>query len=152
MLSDDAFRTRLREAIASLRDWTATNRDVAEVDEIETPEYWRIEIRPRAAAACPVELILHRAQVYDLMIGAETFAGRPIEQLDLFRKLIEAIAAGNVITRTWLTAGTGAIHSVETSVTYESGTLAGERREALAVTISRDACLAIDRAYVPYRR
>lgn len=153
MLSDDTFRNELADVITALRAWKARNDDCAMIEEAETGDFWRLMVAPRMERACPLELILHRAQRYDALIGEETYEGLPVERLDIFAPLVEAVADGRVVTRTWATPATGALHSVETIVQLERGTLTGERMiDPVASLVGREACVARDRHWVPYRR
>lgn len=153
MLADDVFRNGLRELIAELRTWTLQNADCATVEEAETDAFWRFAVSPRSACGCPLEIIVHRDQHYDAQIGDEVYEGLSVERLDLFARLVDAIAGGRVITRTWATPATGAVHSVETIVDLPGGTLTGERRiDTVAALADRAACVARDRHWVPYRR
>lgn len=153
MQSDDVFRNELAGAIDALRACKAEYADCAEMEEVGTADYWRLAVAPRLPGACPMELILHRDQRYDAQIGEETYEALPVERLDLFAPLFRAVAAGQVVTRTWVTPATGALHSVETIVRLERGTLTGERLiEPLASLVGREECVARDRHWVPWRR
>lgn len=153
MLSDDAFRNELAGVIDALRAWKSRNADWAAIDEEETPAFWRLAVQPKEARACPLEIVLHRNQRYDAQIGEESYEGLPVERLDLFEPLVDAVAEGRVVTRTWATPATGAVHSVETIVHLGRGTLTGQRLvDPVASLVERDACVARDRHWVPYRR
>ena len=153
MLSDDTFRAQIDAVIDGLHGWADANRHLARMEEVRTPRFWRLAMEPRKADACPFELILHADQRYDAAIGPEVYEDRPIERVDLFAPLLAAVVAGRVVTRTWRTAGTGAIHSVETIVRFEKGTLTGERVDTtVAACVALESCLASDRHWLPYDR
>lgn len=153
MLPSDAYRTKLHETIAALRYWVPTLRHVADAEDVETEAYWRLAVRPRTAQACPFELILHSDQHYDLLIGNEVFERRPVESLGAFQPLLEAIAAGRVITRHWFTVATGSLAAIETIVTPAGGTdWRRIRRMAPLERVPLEECHAVDRHYVRYAR
>jgi hypothetical protein len=152
MLADDAFRSRLQVVIAELRRLADGLGDVATVDAAQAPDHYHLAVRPHAAAACPLELILHHDQRFDIVIGEETYEARPIEDLALFPALLTAIAAGRVLTRTWTTPATGAQYSVETLVFLEERVWRDETvNAAVARVAARDDCVAHDRHCAPYR-
>lgn len=153
MLAIDAFRTRLGDAILRLQSWAKGLSDVADVAETKGRGFYRLSIQPHEANACPVELILRDDQNYDAQIGPESYENRPIEQLEIFLPMLEAIAAGRVVTRSWRTSATETLHSVETILSLDGGILTGERDiVGIADAIPRDRCIALDRHWAPYRR
>ena len=151
MQPDDAFRSRLDALIAALRSWAGELAEVADCEETDAADYWRLAVAPHDASACPVELILHRRQRYDVSIGDETYEDLPLERFDLLLPMLQAIAEGRVVTRAWHAAATEALHSVETIVDLPGGTLTGEREvDGVARIVSRDRCIACDRHYAPF--
>lgn len=153
MIAEDVYRTRLLAAVDRLRSWAAAHADCAEILDEESRDYWRLLIRPHVASACPIEIVVHRDQRFDAQIGDEVYESRPVERFDHFAPLFEAVAGGKVITRTWATAGTGSLHSVETIIDIGDSEIRDERiNAAVANFAGRDACVAIDRHWLPYRR
>lgn len=116
MLSDDVYRARRALTIAELSAWTGFVADVASVEYGSIDGAWRIAMTPRCSTACPVELLLRDDQKFDLRIGSETYEDRPIESLDAFLPLLQAIADGRVVTRRTLSALTGLLRETETFV------------------------------------
>ena len=151
MQSDDAYRNELHALIRELRAWIEGFAEIVEYEATEAADYWRLAVMPRAATACPIELILHRNQRYDMTIGRETYEDRPIESLGLFQPLLQAIVEGHVITRTWTTLATGAHHSVETIVDLGGEIWRAEHvNPDIATVAGRDQCAARDRHYAAY--
>ncbi|MGE5512829.1 MAG: hypothetical protein ACM31O_16435 [Bacteroidota bacterium] len=153
MLADDAFRAQLRQIVGQLRSWAAAQAGAARIQESEGETFWRLHAAPAADNACPFELILHHDRHFDLAAGPEVYERMPTEDLELIPPLVEAIAAGRVIRRTWVSRNTGAVRSVETIITLEDGrTWRRERlNEPLARAIGAEDCEAHDHQYAPYR-
>lgn len=153
MIADDVYRVRLQAAVKHLRAWAAEYSDCADVVDEDTPDYWRLSVAPHAPSACPVELVLHRDQRFDAQIGDEVYESRDVTGFEEFAPLLEAVASGRVVTRTWTTLGTGAVHSVETIVGAEPRPICDERANSVvANVVPREACVAKDRHWLPYRR
>ncbi len=114
MLPDDVFRTKFDRTVEALRRWGGALGDCARVEEESAARYWRIAVRPLAAGACPLELILHHRQRCDLAIGDESYEDRAVDEFDLLLPLAEAITAGRVLTRQKTSADTGAALAIET--------------------------------------
>lgn len=154
MSPDDAFLARLQATIASLRYWVPTIADTAHVEELDTPESWKLGATPRVPAACPFELLLRGDQRYDILIAGEAFEDLPITSLDMFVPLVEAIAAGKVIQRIASSAVTGADHWIETVVALGGGDAWRQRRELAALPPGADprGLLVTERHFLPYRR
>jgi hypothetical protein len=151
MLSDEAYRSRLRATIASIRYWAPQITDAAKVEESETPEYWKLAVTPHVPGACPFELILRADRHYGIVVGSETFEDLPIESFDGFLPLVEAIAAGRLIQRRWSSAATGLDEAIETIITL--GNSAEWRRGTGLDRLGEEAGLVRrDHHYLPYRR
>jgi hypothetical protein len=154
MLPDDVFRARLQTTITALEYWAPSIADAARVEERETGNYWKIAVAPRLAAACPFELILHFDQRYDLAVAEEAYEGLPIESFDLFLSFVEAVAAGNVVQRHWVSHLTGLERSVETIVTLAGGGIWREARgDARGMpSLDDDGTELRERRFLPYQR
>lgn len=153
MLPDDVYRSRLQAAIEGLRYWIPTVSDVANVAEREGEGYWKIQVTPAAANACPFELVLRTDQRHDLVIGGETFEDLPTRSLDVFVPLAEAIAEGRVMQCRWLSAATGAQTAIETIVTLSDGREWSSARMLTPLASDHpDAVIAKARHFVPYHR
>ena len=151
MLAEDIFRTRLHETIRTLRAWCQDLKSVADVNQSETDDFWGLSLRPHVATACSLELILYRAQRFDITIGTETYENRSVDEMAILPQMLASIAGGRAITRIWSTQGTGLLHSIETIVPFDGRVWQAGTEMALAAHIRRDACLATDRHYAPYR-
>jgi hypothetical protein len=154
MLSDDTYRTSFQATIRTLEQWLATQQDVADVEVARADGSWRARVTPHAANACPFELALRADQHYDLSVGSETYEDQRIDSLALFPDLVEAIAAGRVISRRVASAATGNVQAIETIVTPGDGVEWSGRRTftgAAAITASEET-VAHDRHYVAYSR
>jgi hypothetical protein len=153
MLADDIFRPRLQESIAALEEWAKQIGPYAQVERSEDGTNWRIRLVPPVCNACPCELILRRDQRFDISLGEETYEDVPIGSLDLFLPLLQAVVAGNVVTRRWVSSTTGLEYNVETIVMLPDGaSWSADRRSPLApqpleINLECDA-----RHYVPYFR
>jgi hypothetical protein len=151
MLADDIFRPKLQETIAALEEWAKQIGPFARVERSATN--WRIKVVPPVPNACPCELILRRDQQFDLVISEETYEDLPIRDLALFLPLLQAVVAGNVTTRRWISSATGLEYQVETVAPLPDGTSwRGERRNALAPDPSEINLECEARHYVPYFR
>jgi len=153
MLPDDIFRSRLQTTIMALRYWAPSIADAARLEETETSDYWRINVAPAVASACPFELILHSDQRYDLSIAEETYEARPIETFDWFIPFADAIAEGNVVQRRWISRLTAIERGVETLVMLGGGGIWREGRGAYQMpTLDDDGTELRERRFLPYRR
>jgi len=154
MLPDDVFRARLQTTITALKYWAPSIADAARIEETESGNYWKITVVPRLANACSFELILHFDQRYDLAIGEEAYEGLPIESFDLFLSFVEAVAAGNVVQRHWVSRLTGLERSVETIVTLAGGGIWHEARgDARGLpSLEDDGTELRERRFLPYQR
>ena len=151
MLPDDVFRTKFDRTVESLRRWSGALGDCARVEEESAARYWRIAVRPLAAGACPLELILHHRQRCDLAIGDESDEDRAVDEFDLLLPLAEAITAGRVLTRHKTSANTGAALAIETHVRLADGQVWQADRRLRPRSVPGRTILE-DRWFLPYRR
>jgi hypothetical protein len=153
MLADDIFRPKLQETITAVEEWAKRIGPYAQVERSADGTNWRIRLVPPVGNACPCELILRRNQRFDLAIGEENYQDLPIGSLAVFLPLLQAVVAGNVITRHWVSSTTGLEYNVETIINLPDGTSwRGERRnpsapEPVELNVECNA-----RHYVPYFR
>lgn len=154
MLSDDVYRSKFNSTVESLRYWVPSISDAARIEEASSPDYWKLSITPRVEGACTFELLLGMNQIYDVMIGGETYEDLPVDSLDLFVPLAEAISEGRVIQRRWVSLMTGQTREVETIVTLANGDIwrQGHRNAPVASAISPETSETVDKAFLPYRR
>lgn len=121
MLSEDVYRSRLQTTIASLKYWVPTIIDVANVNETETDEFWKLNVSPKVAGACPFEILLRSDQHYDMLVAGEAYESLPMESFDLFLKLAQAICDGNVVQRLSHSTATGKPTGIATIVRLPGG-------------------------------
>lgn len=153
MIADDVYRSRLQATIASLRYWVPTIADQAHVEQVDGHQAWKLSVRPNDHPACPFELVLRTDQHYDIAVAGETFEDLPVQSLDAFLPLVEAIAAGRVVQRRTESVMTGAPLSVETRVMLKDGSIWSQRRDLPAHARIAAAETAVhDRHFIPYRR
>jgi hypothetical protein len=153
MLADDVFGPKLFETIAALDAWAKEITPVAQVERSETESNWRIRVAPTVPNACPCELVLRRDQRFDLAIGGETYEDLPIRDLAQYLPLLQAVAAGNVVTRRWISSATELEYKVETIVRLPDGTSwRAERANPLAPETDESNLECRDRHYLPYIR
>lgn len=152
MLSDDVFRSRLQATVESLRYFVPSVADVARSDETSAPGYWKLSLTPHTGGACPIELILHGSQRYDVMIGRETYEDREITSLELFVPLIDAVANGRVIERSWISLTTGLSVARETLISLTNSKSWQDGSGLNAVAGNEEKFRRDDRHFLPYRR
>jgi hypothetical protein len=154
MPADDTHRVKLQQLIASLKAWSGFVADVAKVEVTEIGQAWRILLQPKAASACPMEMLLDGGSTRcDLRIAGETYEDWPLPSLDIVLPLIEAVAEGRVVTRYTSSAATGLPLSVATVISLADG-------RHLETSLDRpghrapaaDAVQIRDTHYLPYRR
>lgn len=150
MQPTDTFARAYDAAIRDLEAWVATHRDVAQIECARTASYWHVRIAPFAANACPAELILHRSQRCDLSAGNETYEDLPIGDPKRWRLVLDAVVAGDLIVRRWVTSATAAVAKIETVITLADGT--EWRGERTLATLPDDMMERRDRHVLPYRR
>jgi hypothetical protein len=154
MLPDDLFRSRLQTTITALEYWAPSIADSARVEENETGNYWKLSVAPKLANACPLELILHFDQRYDVAVGGESYESLPIESFDIFMPFVEAVADGRVVQRRWVSRLTGLERSVETLVTLSGGGIWRETRGTSTPLppLDDDGTELKEKSFLPYRR
>ncbi len=151
---DHSHSVKLQQLIASLRAWTGFVADVARVEVSDIGSAWRVSLQPKAANACPLEILLDASRVKcDLRIAAETYRDWPLPSLDLVLPLIEAVAEGRVVTRHTTSAVTGLPLSVATLIKLADGRVLETSLENGAVKeVASAAIERRDTHYLPYRR
>ena len=153
MQPQDVFNRAYDTTTADIDAWLATLDGVAAIEREKTDQYWRVRLRPREASACPIELMLSRAQVFDCDIGDESVAGQRIVDLGLFLPLLEAVADGLVILRSWSSLATGSVIVREQIVLLGPDQTWSVRRMVRAGTAATEAtAVADDHVYVGYAR
>ena len=156
MLSDDVYRAQSGATIAELEAWLHSLRAVAHVDIGSDAASWRAAVTPRAAEACPVELVLRQDQRFDIAIAGENHEEQPVESFGLFLPLLHAVAAGDVIVRSLRTGATGAQLDVETIVGRDATTPLPWRRKRILAAGRRLAgdreAVSSERHFAPYAR
>jgi hypothetical protein len=150
---DTVHPCRFEATIAALSYWAPSIADVARIVEIECESSWTIAVTPQEATACPFELRLRHDGHYRLAIAGEVYDDLPIESLELFVPLVEAIAAGNVCRRLWVSRLTGLLRGVGTLIDLGEGRTWSADRELpdLPPTDPEDV-IATDHYFAPYRR
>jgi hypothetical protein len=149
MQPDDVFRRQFDGTIAALARFADAHRDVAAVTTETTPHYWYLALAPFAPTACPVELVLHRTQTFDIMIATESYDGQPARPLDALEPLLSAIVSGRVVQRTYRAAASARHLGRVTQVAPAGSPLvlfgAAEVPDGLDATIA-------EKHFAPYRR
>ena len=153
MLSDEIYRAKLQQTIASLEAWTGFVADVARVEESDQGSAWRLALVPHAPHACSIEIVLRADQRFDVTIADWTSKNLAIPSLDLFMPLLEAVTEGQVVKRRVASAITGLVHSVSTVVTLADGRVFADGQLDVAALPTPDTPTEIrDTHYLPYRR
>lgn len=154
MQSEDTYRLKLQQLIASIKAWTGFVADVARVAVVEEASACRVTMQPKAIGACPIEIVLNsHEQKCDLRIAGETYPNCELPSLDLVLPLIEAVAEGRVMTRRTSSAATGLVLSVVTVIRLADGRMIEPvRAEATGNGIGAGAVESREIHYLPYRR
>jgi hypothetical protein len=155
MQPHDVFRRQFDATVAALGRFAESLADVARVSMEATPDYWVLTLDPHAATACPLELVLHRAQVFDIAIGGESYDGRPSLALDAFEALLAAIVAGRVVLRVARSLVSGRIVRVTSVVAPGSAhemQFAGMPTDAALAASPELEVITAERHFTPYRR
>lgn len=153
MFSDDVYRSRLSEVIATLDAWADSERDCARITTSSTPNFWKMTVAPEVAGACPFELLLRSDQRFNVQIAGEFYEEKPVDTFEFFPMMARAIARGNVEHIEVANALTDALEAVETRVTLEDGwAWIGERRIARPARRVDGAQQLRSHCFLPYRR
>ena len=153
MQPQDTFNRDFDAATAVLDRWLQSLDDVAAVDRENTQGYWRARLNPLEPNTCPAELMLSRSQTFDLDVGPEGLANQPVSGFALFLPLLQAVAGGHVVHRTWSALATGSALTSEIMVPLADGHQWSARRILNAGTVATEqTAVARDHVYVPYRR
>lgn len=154
MPDDDAYRSRLQATITSLRYWVPAVSDAARVEESEADGAWQLSVRPLFKAACPFSLTLSVDGTYRLCVDGVTYPDRPVNSLDVFLPMAEAISEGRVVHRRWVSPNTGIETQIETIVDLGNGNVWSAVRRLSAADGLADIEDGIrqDQHFLPYRR
>lgn len=153
MSDDDAFRSRLQVTIAALRYWVPAVSDAARIEERDSDGAWHLTVRPLFKAACPFTLTLSTNRTWGLSINGVTYSDQPIETLDMFQPLVEAISEGRVVHRRWISVNTGLETQVETIVDLGNDqTWTGEHFIVGQPHRGDEGVVSQDHHFLPYRR
>ena len=150
MQPNDVFERSYVKTIAELETAMRALEPVAAIDHETTRGFWRGRVDPHAINACRFEVILYRAQMFDITLGPETYEGRKVANLAVFVPILVALAQGHVVTRRWSSTVTGAPVLTETLVSLAGGLLWQDRHELLLVASER--LEKRDMHYVAYAR
>lgn len=150
---DDRQRAKLRATITSLEYWIPSISDVASIAETNCDAYWRINLEPQVAGACPFEFVIRADGYHDIMIAGESFEDQLTDDVELFVPLAQAIASGNVIRRIYTTAATRMPIAIETLVWLSNGGVWQRRRELVTGFGGpvHHNTIARDHSFLPYK-
>jgi hypothetical protein len=151
MIPADVFARGFDRVTAALEQWAEAQRDVARTHTERSATFWRLAATPRAPNAAAIELILHRAQMFDLAVGPETYEARRLTDLELFAPLLEAIAHGRIITLRHVSTATGATTRIETLVFLPAAMIWQDSR-VIDARADADATTLRDRHFTPWTR
>lgn len=148
MQSQDVFRRALKRVAAEIDPWLQQLTDVASVERDWSGETWRVELEPHAAAACPLEILLHGSNQADIAIAGETFEGVDLGGLEALAPLIRAVTEGRVRHMSAVSAATG--RPIGSKMVVDLG-------EGRQLTLGADTADGMDvvrreRHFAPYRR
>ena len=153
MLSDDTYRAKLDQTIASVRAWTGFVADVARVEIADQGQAWRIALLPRSVNTCPAELVLRQDRKYDLAVGGQIYKDRTLPSLDFVLPLLEAVAEGRVVARTFSSAATGLVHGIGIVITLANGARFEEQQPLIDLPPALEPRVEVsERHFLPYRR
>lgn len=153
MQPHDVFNRAFDATTTQLDQWLTLVAADADIEHERTANYWRVRLRPHQPGACPVELMLSRSQSYDLDAGSESVVAQPLTDLNLFQPLLQAVADGHLVHRTWAAQATGRVLTHELIVHLADGRDWRTRRIVHAGTAATELdAIARDRSYVAYRR
>ena len=153
MAIDDLFQRRLRDIAARFHNWSLAHQANAQFVHEDANGYWRFAGTPVPPNACAFEILIHPNNKVDFLIADQTYEERSLEPLEQILPLVEAIAAGQVLTRSWSSSNTGMLQRIETIITLDGVAPWCEARDITA-TINQTAAprQKRDRHYVPYTR
>lgn len=147
MIQDDVYRHTLLATIEALRYWVPSIADVAHVAEGGGDDFWHLQVSPAIPGGCAFELLLRpNNQHYDIVLDSETYEYRPVEQLDIFLPMVEAIVEGRVIQRRWTSRRTGNLVCKQSRIVLADGAIWQEGNRPPADSER------LDHHYLPYRR
>lgn len=153
MQSEDTYRLKLAELVASIKAWSGFIADVARIETADEDASWRLRIEPKAPRACSLEIVVDgRTQSCDLTLAGETYEGWKLNSLDLVLPLVVAVSEGRVITRRTTSAATGLPISVSTIVTLADGTELEPTSTSPSNARSLEGIQQRDVHYVGYRK
>ena len=153
MQSQDIYNRDFDAATAVLDRWLRSLAPVAAIDRENTQGYWRARLNPHEPNTCPAELMLSRSQTFDVEVGPEGLANQPVSGFALFLPLLQAVAGGQVVHRTWSALATGSAVASEILVHLAAGQQWTARRIINAGSASTElTATAREHVYVPYRR
>lgn len=153
MQPQDVYNRGYDATITALNRWIATLSDVAAIECEQTAGYWRVRICPFERNACAAELMVSRQQTFDLEVANEGMLGEQVADFSLFQPLLEAIARGNAVCRTWSAMATGSDLMREVIVKMADGREWSMSRIVTAGTAATElSAVANDRVFVAYRR
>ena len=153
MQSQVIYNRDFDAATAVLDRWLQSLDHVAAIDRENTQSYWRARLNPHELNTCPAELMLSRSQTFDVEIGPEGLANQPVSGFAMFLPLLQAVASGQVVHRTWSALATGSAVASEILVRLADGHQWTARRILNAGTAATElTATARDHVYVPYRR
>jgi hypothetical protein len=153
MQPQDVFNRAFDDATGAIDAWLPTVAGTAVVDREQTDGYWRLRLIPHEPSACPVELMLSRAQTFDCDIGTESAQAQPIADLGIFLPLLKSVTDGRVFLRTWGSQATGSEIMREQIVVLDADKMWSIRRMVRAGSAATEAtAVARDHVYVGYKR
>jgi hypothetical protein len=154
MIPDDVYRDCLEKTLVDLEAWAENTRDSADIAISASDRYWRMAVAPVFQGACPFELLINSGQTFDLSLDGEVYENRPIERIDLFLNLAEAIAAGHVERIETRNALTGILIEIAMRVELATGCDWTGSRQVQKRFIRRLEASEQRRThrYLPYRR
>jgi len=152
MYSDDVYRAKLRATIADLQQAVAPLAPFTAIDVDLSGQGARFTLIPHTRGACPVELMVRADQHYDIALGQAIFEDCRVEQLDVFKPLILAVADGHIVRRHHISAQTGVEMGFETIVTMPSAQ-PWRKVHGGEVWLGRGGEVFMrDQRFLPYRR
>lgn len=148
MQSQDVFRRTLKRVAAEIDPWLQQLGDVAVVERDWAGETWRVYLKPRAAAACPLEILVHGSHQADIAIGGETFESVDLGALEALAPLIRAVTEGRVRHLSAVSAATG--RPIGSALVVDLGD--GHTLTLGADISSGQDVVRRERHFAPYRR